>query len=827
MSSICLVDILHVPKPLEKSCFTEKQIDLIFNQWKLFKQNKLIQDGLNPENAKQHINDLYTEVISSKQKYDIIKFDKTQKHGSLLSKERSWVMPAVLRTSETSDFIRFIRNNASLLNDDLKMAFKPNLSGDNSLTSENLIDILIRYQYWLNSNPDKTINLLRISAVWDEKYVQGSELQTIENLKSKWTSARFHIALLQAGEDDKQWKCVLIDKKLKTFEYYDPYGQSANIMQEKGVLSDVLRTLYDTVSSLIDIEPSNIKMYEKVRRGFKSNTKDCGAYVLWFIHTRIIHNHTFEQYINQDLSMVKCQKLRHIFYHVPETLNNNEINQQNDKKTKRKLNKNYGTKYGAFEYRLAALNYYEYLKRVKHSFQTNVSNRPMSTQYVDNVNRFMDDLDNVSTSPSSSYYDIKSKGFEISKRLENIMSQYNNSTNNTTLHNWEEFIDEILQDTFTDHLRNVGKSKHKNKQNRAHKTDREKIAKQIYLDIIKWADMPQINREIYEQQLQVEQLLINMYVPYILAANNTDQNRFELDMPSEAFLKQTMARKEYVSFGVHFLRTLEKWIAAQHIQDFDLNNVLNVQFPKISNITKPFIHANQKDLVSIFNKCEDTIREAKNILSNFITHDLKHQQQQQPLVNYQQHDAFSNHTDDFINDIINNNEYTFRNNLFYKNNTLDPWNFPVNLELYNQMFPKEANELTNNFIQQQDIDQQDIQVLLQSKKFKTFYAMGIFMMINYMKYNTIPNLHISLIATSLTQFYDIAKLNTYSDDQIIICYLLSEFSKASKQRPIVSNMLYPYEQACFHLKQNTNTNTFFYNVEQEQNNIINKLTNNV
>jgi hypothetical protein len=172
---------------------------------------------------------------------------------------------------------------------DLQMAFRPILKHNQVLDAGDISNLMIRYIYWLGNISVFTLQIVNQYA--------------FEKISSSWNTSRYHIGFRRSANF---WSCILIDRKLHTFEFYDPQ------FVDVAMLEDVVE-LYEQIKTL---DPSlETKTIQLIRRGFTSqNAKYCEFSVLSFMHSRIVENKNFEEIVNDVPDNTMCEKLRDIFF---------------------------------------------------------------------------------------------------------------------------------------------------------------------------------------------------------------------------------------------------------------------------------------------------------------------------------------------------------------------------------------------------------------------------------------------------------------------------------------------------------------------------------
>jgi hypothetical protein len=170
---------------------------------------------------------------------------------------------------------------------DLRMAFRPILKHKQVLDANDISNLMIRYIYWLGNISVFTLQIVNQFA--------------FQRIVDSWNTSRYHIGFRRSANF---WSCLLIDRKLHTFEFYDPQFTDVSMLEDVVELFEQVKTLDPIIET---------KTIQLVKRGFAStNPKYCAFAVLRFMHYRIVETKTFEEIVN--VAPFSCEKLRDIFY---------------------------------------------------------------------------------------------------------------------------------------------------------------------------------------------------------------------------------------------------------------------------------------------------------------------------------------------------------------------------------------------------------------------------------------------------------------------------------------------------------------------------------
>ncbi len=172
---------------------------------------------------------------------------------------------------------------------DLQMCFRPILKHNQVLDSGDISNLMIRYIYWLGNISVFTLQI--VNQYCFDKIVRN------------WNNSRYHIGFRRSIHF---WSCILIDRDLHTFEFYDPQFTDVSMLEDVVGLFEQVKTLDPILET---------KTMQLIRRGFASNnSKYCAFSMLRFIHDRIVENKKFEQIVLDPMSNETCEKIRDIFF---------------------------------------------------------------------------------------------------------------------------------------------------------------------------------------------------------------------------------------------------------------------------------------------------------------------------------------------------------------------------------------------------------------------------------------------------------------------------------------------------------------------------------
>ena len=303
--NVCILELLNISKPLKESCFSEIQINQLFEMWRQFMFERF-KAGENAKAAWDDVQRLYSNATTVKRKYNSLRLDQGTGIGgispALSDHEKSWVMG----NQSPTPFITFVRGNPQLM-EQLRMSFKPILLHAGMLEAPDMIMVLLRYAYWLRDDKDRSLNVLGVTDDTSSGVVSVSTDSMVGNLQTNWSAYRFHLAILN---ENMHWRAVLIDRKSHTFEYYDPLGHNIDLSNTNSPLAIQITRLYESTRALDNAIVT--RSMHSVRRGFhkhQTGGTECGMYVILFVHTRVALQKSFEEYSDTEVSSQTCNCL--------------------------------------------------------------------------------------------------------------------------------------------------------------------------------------------------------------------------------------------------------------------------------------------------------------------------------------------------------------------------------------------------------------------------------------------------------------------------------------------------------------------------------------
>ena len=762
-ADICMLELLNVVRPIRESCFSEQQIDMLFNLWREFMIQRF-KAGEDSKSAREDVDRLFSNATSVSRKYNALRLDQgTGAGGSGSSRipaigvnESLWVMG----DESPTPFIAFLRRRPQVM-DELRMSFKPLLTHTGMLESTDFVSLLVRYIYWLKNDKDRALNVI---GVVDDSSASGTPTDAmVGNLQKNWTATRFHLAVMN---ESSHWRAVLIDRTSHTFEYYDPKGSTLDIAEPKTPLADQVGRLYEAARTL---DPGILtKSMHIVNRGFNkhqsaSGGAECGMYVVLFIHTRVAQVRTFEEFSSMEIAQDDCRALKNAFFTMP------EHQQAKDVKT----NKDYRLKFGDYDIRLAALDFSVYM-----AYLISILTR------ADQKQRIADDqaaLLNMVRAPGD-YVAIRVEGVRFQKDVLSVLPPEFMSYAGSDI--WFSIIQEIVQDPLTKHLRKISSGEAVRSKN----TVRKKIAMKIFNDIVGWSwqlgappgDVEKVNALMRQS--------IDQYYVNILSFDPDNKKRFETGMQPIAFVRECMARQDTVSFGVHFLRKVYSFVVSA--LRINVNTELNTKYPLQSVVTRPVTGSNIDEIRTKITACDRAIQQAYNLLRTTFTERMMITDQVRSPTLGSVSVAVPMQVEgvqpELVEQIAQMNKKDFESGALFSTGGLEPYNFPLNVAAFQAQY---AVTLPEKFFLRQ-VNQPDMRRLLSNDTFMLYFGFIVTIVTHYAKARVMPSLthsweNAAIMFESMIQM--LTETETFSEKRKIICTLMTRLLRTYLEAPDTSS----------------------------------------
>jgi len=778
----CLLELLNINKPLKESCFSDQQIDMLFNLWREFMYEKF-QKGESSQQAREDIDKLYSNSTSVRRKYTALRLDQASSYDdkglpAISEHETSWVMG---ETSPTP-FIKFLRQRPQVM-EILRMSFKPNLLHSGMMEAPDIISLLMRYIYWLKDDKERSLNVIGVT---DESAPSSLSLENmLNNLRNKWSTARFHVAMLN---ESTHWRAVLIDRKSHTFEYYDPLGHAIEIAEPKTPLAEQIRKLYE-LSRELDPELVTKSMHTTNRGFHKHQTEgtECGMYVVLFLHSRVAHLKTFEQFSEIEIKSQTCKDLKEMFFTVPDHM-----------KSVEKQNKDYRLKYGDYDVRLAVIEYARYMEYVVN----------ILSQYEQKTLIKNDQIKLLKmASEPGDYIAIRVEGMNVQKDLLSVLPTHFKDYAGADI--WVAILQEIIQDPLTVHLRKISSGNSVRSKNSV----RKKIALNLFNDLVGWSVQLGAPQESVNQlNLMMRQSIDNYYVT-ILKFDSDNKSRFEAGMQPMAFIRECMTRQDSVSFGSHFLREINNFVTSS--LKINVASELNTKYLHKSIIVKPVSVNNINEIRDKINMCDQVIQQAYALLkSTFAERMSTVDSPLPPAVTPTTSLVLPMQTKSLqpvlVDQIVQLNRADMENQTFLSAG-IAPWNFPLNVPHFTSTQTVVLPEKFNLY----SVNEADMKRLLSDETFKLYYAMAVMVAAHYINISQFGDLrlNIPILTTSLIQFFNMTE--PFTENRKLFCTFINQVYGVIKSKvpdELVVN-LSRYLQLCSSSNDIDSTLPFFQKVQ--------------
>lgn len=559
----CMLEILDIARPVPNSSFSESQIHELYQQWKAFllttASDQKLDDNIPAQRQYNFFRESFPKIPSKET-------DQRFEH------ERLWIMND--NFEPTTPFVQHLRRQTKLMKS-LQMCFRPVLTSASAttLTTADLISVLERYEFWLQNDMNRSLNVLGVS----ENSLTAQKL--IERLHQSFGKYRFHVALL--SESSHAWKVVLYDKVQHTFDYYDPRGRILDLSDQMSFLATTIAALHQAVMEQDERLVSNVST--KSQRGLTVNAQECLVSSLAFIHMRVARGRPFDEVTQAVLPKDKCQELLKVFFFVDKKA-------VEDKSKADVQHKELRTKFGAFDFRLAGLYLVMFLRQVR------------DCQHPDQCtlfNAMLEDFQKSLASPGD-FQIIKAKGYLLQAELhkqQSVNVYYDSQP-------WVTAIRRVLLDPLTVKLR--GKSQTKLKP-----TDRQQIGLAMWSELTQWIDLlPPDHPQAASFQEQVQKFMVSL-VHVLKGFQDDHDQRYSSQMAVSKFLRETFSRQDSVAFGVELLRYAE-YVANAQLK-LKLETSLTA-YPVPAELYAPYSLLNVQEARQFFSRCEQVIREAQQFI---------------------------------------------------------------------------------------------------------------------------------------------------------------------------------------------------------------------
>lgn len=539
------IDIMDVDRPIKESAFSERQIDLLFNAFLKFRNT-------------------YTRsnFFTTRQKYWEMGIPSSKK-----SFERNWVMFDEI----PSQFIYFVKSIPSLMKE-LRMSFRPTISHSGKMIeSTDMYMILTRFEYWMSFNRDRNINIITIDD-HSRRYIgeNRSSRIIVQNLDQKWFNFRFHIAILN---ENTHWVSLLIDRKHNTFEYYDPLGVDIDFEEQKSPMIDTIIRLIEYATRR---NPQMEVLQPSHRGGRHVHQREgvlCGMYVILYLYSRIVKKYSFKKFLQLRIDHYDVKNVLTLLFDTkPKNFDN-----------KTSVN---SSKFINYDYRIAAIEMARYMNYISEQFHVNTKQIHDSLM---SKTQFYND-----------YTLVQREGIDAQQALLQIIPPENKKYIPEQL--WYKCVKLVTKDPLTIYLRKISNSTHKKKSSTI---IRKGYVKHLFDALLGWIYDNNIysvenRRKIAEEtEYTMKYVIHNVYVP-ILLFDASNKNKFDPNMDAATFLEATMSKQDTVSFGVSFLRYMDKFIKTKF--NIFRNTILDTEFKNMHELITPTGYKNMSLPIQNYNR---------------------------------------------------------------------------------------------------------------------------------------------------------------------------------------------------------------------------------
>ena len=761
LQAVPFLDLLKIPRPVKASDLDASQINLLYEMLKEYTIQKL----KNPADVDQ----LFT-ALSSQDKYEALRLQSFDGNVPLNIDEKSWIM---YESNPPNPFISFLRSKPQVM-EILRMSFRPRMVHQGMMEAADLFEILRRFEFWMQNDKDRSMKMLGYIDQSDQYFANSKTPQ--DTLIENWVYRRYFASVLNEGV---HWVAVLIDRNNHSFEYYDPMGRDLDWGNTSNILVQRVLNLYNTAKKL-DPEIRSEKM-SVVRRGFHKHQRggtECGMYVLLFLFSRIVQEVSFEEFMNLHIDDVNCKQLKYLFFDfapdrfTPQTESSSR--QESSYSDTTDIDRK-SQKFAIYDYRIAMLNmnrFIDHIEKVYGFIGTNFTH--LKTSIFEQIKR----LSSVDT--------LQKQGIEAQTALLSVLPEEIKKYLPSAL--WLTLVQETVHDSLTVQLRGISKS-----------TIRKQTALNIFENLFGWVYKIDTDPEYSEQmQTQMNYLIESVYLP-ILHFLQENIARFNKNLSSQVFLKETMSRKDTVSFGVSFLRELNAFM--KYNMNMGLhNNILDMNYPQKSSIfnlapvnlpPSPSIprleqlphqaafskyerrtiasrsnptrsNYNRSNYSTIFNKCDMYVEKAKQILRDSLVNQYTSRQSAKSLLVSVGH-------------FVNSNANDYENHKLFE--PLQPWHFPVNVDQFGE-FSQQLDH-ADRFYRNKDFDlsTNDFVRLWENDEYRAYYMTNVYVLMQQLKSKrSVDRDTIVVAALSLVQFY--AAMKSFGDNKLLfenlLCNVISD-----------------------------------------------------
>ncbi len=736
---VCILELLRIPRPINNSCFSEQQIDMLYDIWRTYMLQMISTSEPNQEQAMKSVNSLYPLDRSIEKKYNTLPIESPE--GSLKRDESAWVMG----NASPTEFVAYLRQQTDVMYI-LSMSFKPRLLHGGMLEAPDLWCVLVRYEFWLRDDKNRTVNILGVTDNTTLDATRDSAKNMAENLASNWSKCRFHFAILN---EKQHWVGLLIDRVGNSFEYYNSFGHGIDLTKtEESTLSMQVAILYDKCLILSD-NTIDTKSMHSVRPGHQHQVggSQCGIYVLLFLHTRVVLGKTFHDFAHTEISNKTCEELTSLFFDM-------DAIQPAAPKKERKIT----SKFGDYDYRLAAIEFERYILELKDASSDLITQNKLEA--------FYNSLRELVEKPDESQAIYGAGTFLQQQILSMLPKQYKDFQSSDL---WTTMIQQVVEDPLTLDLRKNG--------NKGSSKRRVDIALQLFKDIIGWTQLVGAPADkVGTLNRFIIQLINTVYLP----ALRFDKQFEGVEMSAEAFIRKVMSRRDTISFGVHFMREVLNYVTNELNIPIPSDSPWLSKFSQKSSIVKPVTIDNLKEITNVISQCEEAMREARLLIDQSTILPPTNPFSQTRPITVRKTPSVS---PVLIDRIIAEQKIDMENNTFDPNR-LKPFNFPLDVAQFH--VSQQNVVLPVEFANYSITSDRDRALLLSEPEFLIHYTMAALWFIAALNTKKVTNFaSVQVLFESLLQFYQVSQPG--SKERQLLCDLLRRFYEYLNPTPAFPN----------------------------------------
>lgn len=541
---ICFLEILNTKKNhVKESCFQNQSIIRLFDiwlDWATTFYNSSIIATIKKEvyNNPEKIHYFLTRDTRSNRpsaKKAILQYDR----------ERDWV----LADKPVSTFEKRVFKDVELMTD-LVFSLRPDWGKEKNDWVEDIdiLNVLSRFTYWLG-NVDLIERVQTTGVLIPEqedpltktKYASDAVSSISSDIKIFLSDSSVRYIYTPIHVDSIHWCALLIDKFSSTFEFYDPQSN------ETIDTIDGLDTLYNIVPDM--------KLLQFSGENHQRSGTDCGAYILIFLHSRVVLGQTFEEFSDMDIHPKHAAKAREFFFYFPKP------EQQKEEDTISVLPY---IKFPKYDARLLIVDLIEYISELQIDvlpLERLLKSEKMNQNNVEYI---------VST----------------------IMNEVYQKTSNISETLVKDLMFEIDHDPLLVYLRGS--------------PQREPIVNKLWKDLTGWVD-----------DTKSSSVMIQLFKTYVskmidLKYKKVIKTRKKIDPFNPVLILEMSKTVKGVSVTVHFIRTVEKWLRVNGQMNDRI--ILLREYTVQSRVIHPELISNVGEMKGTYELCETKLKEARELI---------------------------------------------------------------------------------------------------------------------------------------------------------------------------------------------------------------------